>query len=80
VNGHEGAAGGGHVRIGEAADDEVAGRARDRERTVEVALVLRCGAGEVERDLVFRDGGRGTDREVALGGLQHILRLETAVG
>ena len=42
--------------------------------------MLRCGAGEVERDLVAGDGDRGADHEVALGRLEHILRLETPVG
>ncbi len=41
-----------------------------------------CGAVPAKSNVISSscDGGRGTDHEVALGGLEHILRLETAVG
>src|SRR5207248_3124637 len=54
----EGTAGSGRIRIGQAADDEVAGGARYRERAVEVSLVLGRGAGEVELELVAVDRQR----------------------
>ena len=51
------------IGCGQAADDEVAGRARDREWAVEVPGMLRRGAGEVEDDLVAGNGhGRGMAR------------------
>ena len=76
----EGTARGGQVRRGQAAHDEVARRARDRERAVEVAVVLRRGAGEVDLDLLARDRDGGADRRARLPRLEHVLGLAAAVG
>ena len=74
-----GAGVGGDVGIGQDADGEVAGRAGDRERAVEVALVLAGRAAEVERQRVAVDGRPQRDRQVALARLEHVVRLVDAV-
>ena len=67
------------VGVGEHADGEPARAAGDRERAVEVALVLLGRAGEVERQLVARDRRRQLQREVALARLEHVRRAALAV-
>ena len=66
VHGRVGAARRGEVRLGEAADDEVAGRAGHGERAVEVSLVLRRRAGEVDLDLVTGDRDGDVDLQRAV--------------
>ena len=68
----EGAAGCRDVGIGQAADDEVAGGAGDRDRTVEVAVVLGPGAGEVDLELVFVHRHGCVDGELALDRLEDV--------
>src|SRR5439155_3327743 len=58
-NGDERPAGGRHVGVGDAANDEVAGRTRDGEGAVEVAVVLWRRAGEVDLELAPGDGDGG---------------------
>ena len=80
VYGRVGAAGRREIRLGEAADDEVAGGARDGERAVEVALVLFGRPGEVDLDLVACDGDGDADLQLPRGRLERVARLVTAVG
>ena len=74
----ERAAGCRQVRFGEAAQDEVAGRPRDRKRAVEVPGVLRRGSREVELDLRAADLDRDPQLELAVDGLEHVGRLASA--
>ena len=60
------------VGVGEHAHGEQARARRDRQRAVEVALVLRGRAGEVERQRVAVDGGGHAQLEVALGRLEQV--------
>jgi hypothetical protein len=76
----ERAAGGRQVGARQAADDEVARRARDRERAVQVAFVLGGSAGEVDLDVVAGDRDRRADRQLAVFALEHVLGLEAPVG
>src|SRR5215217_8505591 len=78
-DGSEGAARGGDVRVGDAADDEVGGRARDGERAVEVSLVLRGCAREVDLDLLAGDGNGCAQLEIALGRLERVASLEASI-
>ena len=70
----------GQIRLGQAADDEVAGGARDRERAVEVVRVLRRRAREVDVDLVAGDLDRAADRELAVDRFDDVLRRPAPVG
>src|SRR5690349_22022630 len=50
-------------------------------RSVEVAVVLRIGAGEVDLDLAARDGDRGADGEApSVCVLEGVFGLVAAVG
>jgi hypothetical protein len=69
----------GQVRLGQAADDEVAGGLRDRERAVEVAVVLLRSPAEVDPDFVAGDLGGAVDRQVAVHRLDHVLGLAATV-
>ena len=75
----EGASRGGQVRLGEAADDEVAGGLRHRERAIEVAVVLRRGPREVDPDPVASDLDRAVDGQVAVDRLDDVLGLAATV-
>ena len=67
------------VGVGEDAQREQAGALGHRARAVEVALVLRRAAGEVEHELVPADLGAQPQLEVALARLEHVDRLADAV-
>ena len=56
-----------------------AGRARDRERAIEIAVVLRGRAGEVELELVAGDRDGDTQLELAVGRLEQLGRLVAPV-
>ncbi len=68
------------IRRREAAHDVEARRASDRERTVEVAVVLRGGALEVDVDRVAGDGHARSDLEQPERRLELVSALEAAVG
>ena len=61
-----GAGGRRDVGVGQHAHGEQAGRARDGERAVEVAVVLGRAAGEVEHQPLAVDGRAQAQHEVAL--------------
>src|SRR3984957_9347068 len=75
-----GAGRGGDVWVGEDADREQAGRARDRERAVEVALVLRVAAGEVQQEALTLDLGTQSQHDISLRALEHVLGAQLPVG
>ena len=68
------------VGVGEHAHGEEAGRDRDGERAVEVAVVLRRAPAEVERQLVAGDRRGQAQLEVALERLEHVGGRARAVG
>ena len=80
----EGARGGRRLGVGEHADGEEGGRLGDRQGAVEVAVDLRIGAGEVERQPVRVDPGGDPQADVArlAAGvrLHQVLGLVRAVG
>jgi hypothetical protein len=80
VDRRKGAGRSGHVRVGQAANDEIRRRARYGQRTVEVPVVLRRGPGEVDLELVPRDGDHGPKLELALHGLEDVRSFEAPVG
>ena len=71
-HGLEGAARGGEVGSGEAADDVEARRARHRERAVQVPVVLRRRAFEVDLDRVAGDRHGRADLEQARRSLERV--------
>ncbi len=75
----ERAAGRGEVWRRQAAHDVEAGRARDGQRAVEVAGVLRGRAREIDVDRVAGDRDRGADLEQTFGRLECVDSLEAAV-
>ena len=80
-----GAGAGRRVGVGEGADREEGGRPGHRERAVEVAVDLRVGAGEVEREPLALDRRRDPQHESALAPprelvLEHVLGPVGAVG
>ena len=69
----------GHVRIGQRADDEQARRRGHRQRAVEVAVVLRRRAGEVELELLTGDRDGHAQLQLAVRRLQPLGGLVAAV-
>jgi hypothetical protein len=70
---------GGDVGIGEHANREQAGRLGDRQRAVEIARVFLSATAEVEDQALTDDLCAHAHREVAIGGLQNVLRVQLAV-
>src|SRR5271155_5711047 len=74
-----GAGRGRDIRVGEDAHGEQAGRAGDRERAVEIAVMLGRAAGEVERQLLAREGRVQAQLDVPSGRLQYVLGVNCPV-